>query len=489
MGSSPRTLVNFHYFNAGVPHTRTLPMWKGRCLVDHSVITSEILSVMWIMIAGLLSPLLSFATGKRVPGVVFMLVLGVFIGPHVLGLAEAEGAVSLLRELGLGMLFLLAGWEIDMQAMRGRSGRVAIGTWAASITVAFLAAWLIFDRADVLQAIVLAIAVSSTAMGTLLPITKDNGIDHRPVGRAVMQHGAVGELGPILAMALLLSTRATWLTLTILVLFFVGAIIIAFVPRTVRALMPWVERALLDGHSQTSQTVLRSVMVLLTALMALAAVFELDIVLGAFAAGIILKALVPKKFQATMNARLDAVGYGFLIPIFFVTSGMSIDPMVIFNHPWMFAAIVIVIFIARGLPIFLSEQLLPTHSGIENVNERLQLGLYGATALPIIVAVTDIAQSRELITSDAANLLVCGGAATVLLFPLLASTLERYNPLAEDSGTPEPNYAWIRVAVPPSDVRTAAQKEKDSGHLEEGTKLGELKTDEQIKTEPKKSRG
>ncbi|WP_297187665.1 cation:proton antiporter [uncultured Corynebacterium sp.] len=463
-------------------------MWKGRCPMEHGAITSEIVSVMWIMIAGLLSPLLSFATGKRVPGVVFMLVLGVVIGPHVLGLAESEGAVSLLRELGLGMLFLLAGWEIEVQSMRGRSGRAAIVTWAASFTVAFLAAWLIFDRTDVLQAIVLAIAVSSTAMGTLLPVVKDNGIAHRPVGRAVMQHGAVGELGPILAMALLLSTRATWLTLTILILFFVGALIIAFVPRTVRALMPWVERALLDGHSQTSQTVIRSVMVLLTALMALAAVFELDIVLGAFAAGIILEVLVPDKFKATMNARIDAVGYGFLIPIFFVTSGMTIDPLVIVKNPWMFIAIIVVILIARGLPIFLSEQLLPTHSGIENVNERFQLGLYGATALPIIVAVTDIAQSRELIGSDAANLLVCGGAATVLLFPMLASTLEKYNPLAEDSGKPEPNYTWIRVAVPPSDRRSGPQKEKDNGHLEEGEKLGELKTNDEIATEPKKTK-
>ena len=107
---------------------------------------------------------------------------------------------------------------------------------------------------------------------------------------------------------------------------------------------------------------------------------------------------------------------------------MTIDPLVIVKNPWMFIAIIVVILIARGLPIFLSEQLLPTHSGIENVNERFQLGLYGATALPIIVAVTDIAQSRELIGSDAANLLVCGGAATVLLFPMLASTLEKYNP-------------------------------------------------------------
>lgn len=202
--------------------------------------------------------------------------------------------MSLLRELGLGMLFLLAGWEIDLQSMRGRSGRAAIGTWVISITVAFLAAWLIFDRTDILQAIVLAIAVSSTAMGTLLPVVKDNGIAHRPVGKAVMQHGAVGELGPILAMALLLSTRATWLTLTILVLFFVGALFIAFVPRTVRFFMPWVERALLDGHSQTSQTVIRSVMVLLTSLMALAAVFELDIVLGAFAAESSSKCSCPK---------------------------------------------------------------------------------------------------------------------------------------------------------------------------------------------------
>ncbi|MFD2456220.1 cation:proton antiporter [Corynebacterium mendelii] len=405
-----------------------------------------ILGLMWITIAALLSPLLNFLTGKRIPGVVFMLVLGVIIGPEVLDLARNDGSISLLRELGLGMLFLLAGWEIEPEAMRGRFGTSALMTWAASLATAFCVGLVVYGADDVLISVVLAIAVSSTAMGTLLPVIKNAGRDDSPVGKGVLVHGAIGELGPIFAMALLLSTRATWLTLLILIIFQAGALVVAFLPKTVSRLVPWVGRAVKDGASHTSQTVMRAVMVLLTMLMAMAAVFELDVVLGAFAAGIILRALVPPRARKTTEARLDVMGYGLFIPVFFITSGMAIKLDAVIEYMWAPFVGIVLIFIARGLPIFLVERYTKTGSGLVGLRDQLELSLYSATGLPIIVAVTEIAVERDLLSETQASLLVCSGVGTVLLFPLLASIVHQKLPAPPDDGGEDKDKAEREAA-------------------------------------------
>ena len=402
-----------------------------------AVAPGVIVSMMWIAIAALVSPLLSFLTGKRVPGVVFMLLLGVLIGPEVLDLAHLDGSNALLRELGLGMLFLLAGWEIDPDVMRGRQGRRATGTWLLSLGLAVGAALLLLGTDDLLRSIVLAIAVSSTAMGTLLPVIKNSGRADSPVGRGVLVHGAVGELGPVFAMALLLSTRTTWLTLIILALFMGGAMMVAFLPRTVSRLVPWVGHAVRDGASHTSQTVMRMVIVLLTTLMAMAAVFELDVVLGAFAAGIILRGLVPVRARKTVEARLDVMGYGLLIPVFFITSGMAINVREVLHSPWAVVVGIIVIYIARGLPILLMERFTDTGSGIRGLRDQMELSLYSATGLPIIVAVTEIAVDRGLLGEGRASVMVATGAATVLLFPMLDANVHSHVAAPEYPGDEE----------------------------------------------------
>ena len=386
-----------------------------------SVTPDAIISMMWISIAALTSPLLSYLVRKKIPAVVFLLFLGVVIGPHVLNLAHADESNAMLRELGLGMLFLLAGWEIEPEAMRGRQGKWASTTWVFSAVLAFGAALLMF-AGDTLAAVVIAVAVTSTAMGTLLPVIKTAGVS-QAVRRGVLVHGAIGELGPIFTMALLLSTRSTWLTLVVLLVFMGGALIIAFVPRTVAAIAPWIGPAVRDGASHTAQTVMRAVIVLLTVLMAMAAVFELDVVLGAFAAGLILRALVPVRSRKTVEARLDVMGYGLLIPVFFVTSGMAIEVAEVVRAPMIVLFCAAVILVARGLPIFLTERFWHTGSGISDVREQAQLALYAATGLPIIVAVTEIALSRELIDAALASILVAAGALTVLVFPIVAQAI------------------------------------------------------------------
>ena len=393
-------------------------------LASGNVEASPLVSFAWIMAAAVTAPLISWATGKRVPAVVLLIGAGILIGPHWLGLASTEGGVGLLKQLGLGMLFLLAGYEINPAMIRSREGRTSATTWLVCMGLSFAGACVLLHPHNTSTAVVLAIAFTSTAVGTLMPIMKQQQVLHTPVGRSLLVHGAIGEIFPIFAMALLLSARSTWVTAIVLAAFFVVALVVAAIPRTVRFLLPWTARAMVLNAGATNQTVMRLVLWMLGVLMAVAAVFELDVVLGAFAAGFILRRLVPEKFGEAVEQRLDIVGYSLLIPVFFVCSGMTIDPRAVADKPWLLCILVPLIYVVRGLPVLIRELFFTTGSQLTNVREKIQLSLYAATALPIIAAVTEVAVESQLLSEENASLLVAAGSVTVLIFPFIANMIQ-----------------------------------------------------------------
>lgn len=393
-------------------------------LAAGNVESNPLVSFAWIMAAAVTAPLISWATGKRVPAVVLLIGAGILIGPHWLGLASTEGGVGLLKQLGLGMLFLLAGYEINPAMIRSREGRTSATTWLVCMGLSFAGACALLHPHNTSTAVVLAIAFTSTAVGTLMPIMKQQQVLHTPVGRSLLVHGAIGEIFPIFAMALLLSARSTWVTAIVLAAFFVIALVVAAIPRTVRFLLPWTARAMVLNAGATNQTVMRLVLWMLGVLMAVAAVFELDVVLGAFAAGFILRRLVPEKFGEAVEQRLDIVGYSLLIPVFFVCSGMTIDPRAVVDRPWLLCILVPLIYVVRGLPVLIRELFFTTGSQLTNVREKIQLSLYAATALPIIAAVTEVAVESQLLSEENASLLVAAGSVTVLIFPFIANMIQ-----------------------------------------------------------------
>ena len=393
-------------------------------LAAGNVESNPLVSFAWIMAAAVTAPLISWATGKRVPAVVLLIGAGILIGPHWLGLASTEGGVGLLKQLGLGMLFLLAGYEINPAMIRSREGRTSATTWLVCMGLSFAGACVLLQPHNTSTAVVLAIAFTSTAVGTLMPIMKQQQVLHTPVGRSLLVHGAIGEIFPIFAMALLLSARSTWVTAIVLAAFFVVALVVAAIPRTVRFLLPWTARAMVLNAGATNQTVMRLVLWMLGVLMAVAAVFELDVVLGAFAAGFILRRLVPEKFGEAVEQRLDIVGYSLLIPVFFVCSGMTIDPRAVADKPWLLCILVPLIYVVRGLPVLIRELFFTTGSQLTNVREKIQLSLYAATALPIIAAVTEVAVESQLLSEENASLLVAAGSVTVLIFPFIANMIQ-----------------------------------------------------------------
>lgn len=395
---------------------------------------SAIVSLFWIAAAAVAAPLLSRLLRGLIPDVVLLLGLGVVLGPHVLAFAGTGGGVELLSELGLGMLFLLAGYELDPKLLGGKPGRTAWLTWLAGLVLALLLVWLAATDAGFTALIAVAIALSSTALGTLLPIVKQDGVLEQPLGRAVLAHGAVGELGPVLAMSILLTGHNLLASVVVLILFGAAAAVVAWVPQRILDRHPGAERVIAALATGTTQLPVRLVFLLLLILMTVAEVFELDVVLGAFAAGLILRRLMAETHPEIQDS-LETIGYGVLIPIFFVTSGMGIDPAAVAAEPLMWVLFVVAIGVARGSTVWLSERFVPHGANLEHPHERVQLALYAATGLPIIVAVTQVAVRGELMTATMASTLVAAGATTVLLFPLLATWVRG----RAGEATPEPD--------------------------------------------------
>lgn len=384
------------------------------------------LSLFFIALCAVVAPLLAGLIPRRlVPEVVFLLVLGVIIGPNVLGWAEQGEAIELLRELGLGMLFLLAGYEIEMKEVTGRGGRRAGVTWLICLGLALLTIWAIGLVTPIRAEIAVAIAVTSTALGTLLPILRDNGLINTPVGAAVLNHGAYGEVGPIVAMAVLLSTRGAAGSILLLVVFVAVAALFTVPASRLRNTSSRLMHIIRAGSETTAQTTVRLVLLLLISLGVLALIFDLDLVLGAFAAGFVLRQALPDRDEH-LEHKLDGLAFGFLIPVFFVTSGMAIDPRSVVNAPLTLVTFVILMLLLRGLPVYVASRVtrdLGTSRPTFSPRDSVRIGLFGATGLPVIVAVTSVAVRNGQMTDQNASLLVAGGAITVLLLPMTAILL------------------------------------------------------------------
>jgi Kef-type K+ transport system membrane component KefB len=385
---------------------------------------SSVDSLFWISLCAVIAPLLAgLVPHKLVPEVVILLATGVLIGPFVFDLAATDEAIDMLRQLGLSMLFLLAGYEIEPRELTGKAGRRALATWVTCLLLALVITNLL-DLANVIDSeIAVSIALTSTALGTLLPILKDSGMVTTPIGAAVLRHGAVGELGPVIAIAVLLGVRGPVISIFALALFALICVIVSVPSARLRRDTSQLLHLIRLGAETTGQTTVRLTMLLLVSLTAVAVAFDIDTVLAAFAAGFILRLSLPEG-NDVLETKINGLAFGLLIPVFFVTSGMAIDPEAIAEEPWVFVVVLVLILLVRGGPVFLVTRYSPDAEGPAfDTRQSLGVGFFAATGLPIIVAVTSVAVSNGQMTATNASVLVAAGAVTVLLFPMTATLI------------------------------------------------------------------
>ena len=386
---------------------------------------TTLVSLLVIFLVALLSPLLAAVVPhKSVPEVVFLLAFGALLGPHMAGLIQITNGVETISELGLAFLFLIAGYEINPREFASGAGKTAIGTWFVSLAVAFLLIALSAQETpSSLHDIALAIALTTTAYGTLAPILKERGIADTPVGKVVTAHGVAGELLPIIAIAILLSTRASWQSILILIAFVLVAVLIAVVPAKARRAGTRLFVAIENLRDTNAQTLVRFVIVILLALVTLCSFFGLDVVLGGFAAGFVLRFIMPEGDTA-LEHKIEVVGFSFFIPVFFVVSGAGINLAGVFNQPLLLLSFIGMLILARTVPVYVSTFISKETRGF-NVLQRLDVSLYSTMALPLIVAICNIATAGGFMTDEGSSTIITAGALTILIMPVVTSLTRR----------------------------------------------------------------
>jgi Kef-type K+ transport system membrane component KefB len=367
-----------------------------------------------VAVVSALAPFVVAMFGRvRLPQVVVLIVGGVIVGPEVLGWAD-PASVGLLADVGLGFLFLMAGYELELGLFTQHVGRLAVLAWFVTAGLAIAVTGLLAYTGLVHAFVPVALGLTTTAFGALLPILRDNDMLDGRFGSFILPAGAVGEFLPIVGIAVFLSANGKFLGLLSLVVMLVVALLLTVLPR-LTFLGRFASITSRMEHS-TSQTTLRLTVTLLFALLVVASEFGLDVVLGAFLAGVVLRRWAPGDVHS-LETKLDAIGYGFFIPVFFVASGMNLDLTSIAEAPLRLAVFFVLLLVVRGLPaIFLYRRDL-------ELNQRLQMMLLTATALPLLVALAEVGLRTGHMLPENAAALVGAGVLSVMVFPGLAVAL------------------------------------------------------------------
>ena len=361
--------------------------------------------------AGLIAPRLA------VPVVVLEIVLGIVVGPDVLGLAHPDEFLEFFSSLGLGMLFFFAGYEIDFERIRGSPLKLAVLGWLLSLGLAYSLGGLLALTGLVLSLVFTGSALATTAIGTLIPILSDAGELRTRFGTYLLAAGAIGEFGPILLITFVFSTQSAIDNALILAAFVVTAVAAAVVAvRGVGRHWALFERTL----ETSSQLAIRMAVVAVFALATLAASLGLDLLLGGFVAGVIVRIALKGREVAVFESKLIAVGYGFFIPFFFVVSGVNFDLSALADEPLrllelpLFLALFLVV---RGTPALV---LYRTHL---DRRARLALAFFSSTQLPLVVAITTIAIDQGHMLPSTAASLVGAAILSTTIFPLVGLRL------------------------------------------------------------------
>ena len=374
-----------------------------------------------VVAAAALASLIVLAVGRwaPIPVVVVELILGIIIGPQVLDLATPDDFISFFADLGLGMLFFFAGFEIDFNRIRGTPLRLAGVAWGLSLILAYGIGGVLALTGVVISLVYTGSALATTAIGTLLPILRDAGELRTRFGTYLLAAGAVGEFGPILLITLVLSSAGSVHNAAILIAFVVLAVGTAVLAvRSVETTWGAMSRTI----ESSGQAAVRVAVLLVFGMVALAGDLGLDVLLGGFVAGIITRLALKGREVEILESKLNALGYGFFIPFFFIVSGMRFDLDSLVESPGAMAKMLlffVLFLVVRGVPALL------LYGKVLDARDRLALAFFSSTQLPLVVAITTIALDAGKMRTSTAAALVGAAILSTLVFPLVGLHLRR----------------------------------------------------------------
>jgi len=383
-----------------------------------------------VLSAAVAAILVATLPGRFVPPVVVVeLGLGILVGPQVLGLAKTDGFIEFFSNLGLGMLFFFAGYEIDFQRIKGRPLKLGAWGWLVSIGIAYAVGGVLMALGVIDSSLYVGSAMATTAIGTLIPILRDADELKTRFGNYLMAAGGIGEFGPILLVTLFLSTGHPLHEALILIAFIILALAVALI--SVRlAWRGW--PALEKTFEASSQLAVRVTVVLVFGLVLLASNLGLDVLIGGFVAGLITRLALSGHELQVFESKLTAVGFGFFIPFFFITSGITFDLDALGSLGAMLKLVMFfgLFLVVRGTPAML------LYRGVLDVRDRAALAFYSATELPLVVAITTIAVEVDKMKTSTAAGLVGAAMLSTLIYPFVGMALRKGAPDRDSASEP-----------------------------------------------------
>ena len=391
---------------------------------EGALVTALSLDALFVVcLVGAAAPLLlGFLPRLRLPSAVLEIATGVLIGPSVLGWVEPDEPVLVAGLLGLAVLLFLAGLEIDPGRAHRRELGLAVGGYAITLVLAAPAALALAALGWVQTPALVAVALSATSLGLVVPVLRDAGQARTALGQVVIVGGSVADVGSIVLLSVLFGAEGGAASRLVLLVTF-AVVVVALVLGVVLARRSARTRAVITAlQDSTAQIRIRLSVVLLVGLTALAARVGLETILGAFLAGLVLSILDRRPQEhPRLRSGLDAIGFGFLVPVFYVASGLQLDISGLVSGGealLQVAALVLVLLVVRGAPALL-------HLSALGVRRALAAGLLQATSLPFLVTAAMVGRELGLVSPTTSTALVTSGVVSVAIFPTLAYALLR----------------------------------------------------------------
>lgn len=359
----------------------------------------------------------------RIPSVVLEIVAGIIVGPAGFKWVKVDQPIAVLAIIGLAFLLFLAGLEIDLMALRGDLLRLPLFGFLVTLAIGLGAGLVLRGFGWIDDPLFLAVALAATSLGLVVPVLKDLGLAAQPLGQYTIAGATIADFGAIILLALLFSTSKGGATSRFVSLgsFVVVVVAIGFALRKAGRSMR-VDELFTRLQDTTAQIRVRIAVAMLIGFAALAARAGLEVILGAFLAGAVL-GLVDRDSMTHPNFRhkLDGIGYGFVIPIFFVASGLRFDLHALTDRPAAIARIpvfLLALVAARGVPALLYRRHLTRR-------HTIAVALLQATSLPFIVTASAIGSAIGAIDTVTAAALIAAGLVSVIVFPPIATALVR----------------------------------------------------------------
>ena len=385
-------------------------------------------NLFWISVIAFAVPFgLGFAPRLRIPAVVVEIIAGIVIGPEVLGWVKVDEPVSVMATLGVAFLLFLAGLELDFDALKGRPLVLGAVGYALSLGLALAGAQALGAAGLVMTPLLIALALSSTSVGIVIPVLKDTGNLNTPVGLLTVAGGSAAEFGSIALLGVFFAIPvksmleevfvAIAASLLLVALAVVMGLLLFLTAKAVR----WREGRLVAMRldETSSQLRIRFALMLLLGTAVLAAAFGFEAILGTFLAGIFMAGIIKgDPHEGRYRARLEAIGFGFFVPVFFVSSGMRLSLNGVFTPAVLgkVALFLVLLLIARGLPALLYRHR-TTRRGL------IACGLMQATNLSFIVVAVAVGQELEVVAPTTGSALVFAGLLSAVIFPAAAQVV------------------------------------------------------------------